>query len=165
MATIKLGEQDIHTVGQLPQVGDDAPDFTLCGVDLQDRGLDDLDGTLVLNIFPSLDTGVCAQSVRTFNERAAGLDGVTVLSVSADLPFAHKRFCGAEGIERAVGLSTFRSDFPTDYGVEIADGPMAGLCSRAVVVIGPDHKVVYTEQVPAIGDEPDYDAALEAAAA
>src|SRR5205814_10052081 len=114
----------------------------------------------VLNIFPSLNTGVCAMSVRTFNKRAAEKPGVTVLNVSMDLPFAMKRFCGAEGIERALSFSTFRTDFADRFGVKIADGPMAGLCSRAVVVVDEQGKVLHTEQVPEITTEPNYDAAM-----
>lgn len=161
MATITLGGEEIHTVGELPAVGEAAPAFELTNTDLQDITRDGVDADfIVLNIFPSVDTGVCQASVREFNERAAGLERVAVLCVSADLPFAHKRFCGAEGIEGVSGMSTFRSDFATTYGVEIADGPMRGLCSRAVVVLDADGKVVYTEQVAEIGEEPDYEAAL-----
>lgn len=161
MATITLGGEEIQTVGELPAVGEAAPAFTLTNTDLQDVSFEDVDADfIVLNIFPSIDTGVCQASVREFNERAADLDGVEVLCVSADLPFAHKRFCGAEGIEGVSGMSTFRSDFGTAWGVEIADGAFAGLLSRAVVVLDADGKVVHTEQVAEIGDEPDYEAAL-----
>jgi thiol peroxidase len=118
--------------------------------------------SIVLNIFPSIDTGVCAASVRAFNEKAAGRDDAAVLNVSMDLPFAQARFCGAEGIENVTSASTFRSSFGQDYGVTISDGPMAGLMSRAVVVVDPDGTVTYTEQVPEIAQEPDYDAALAA---
>jgi len=132
------------------------------GLDLAEKRLADFRGKKVLNVFPSLDTPVCALSVRTFNARAAGTPGVTVLNVSADLPFAQKRFCGAEGIERAVTLSSFRSTFARDYGLEIANGPLRGLCSRAVLVLDEGNRVLYTQQVPEIAEEPDYDAALAA---
>lgn len=161
MATITFGGEEIQTVGDLPAVGETAPEFKLTNADLADVSFEDVDADfIVLNIFPSVDTGVCQASVREFNERAAGMDRVAVLSVSADLPFAHKRFCGAEGIEGVSGMSTFRSDFGTTWGVEIADGAFAGLLSRAVVVLDADGKVVHTEQVAEIGDEPDYEAAL-----
>ncbi len=161
MATITLGGEEMHTVGDLPEVGAAAPELTLTNTDLQDVTLEDVDADfIVLNIFPSVDTGVCQASVRAFNERAGSMDRVAVLCVSADLPFAHKRFCGAEGLEDVSSMSTFRSDFATEWGVEIADGPMRGLCSRAVVVLDADGNVVYTEQVAEIGHEPDYEAAL-----
>jgi thiol peroxidase len=132
-------------------------------MDLADVSVGDYAGqNLVLNIFPSVDTQVCATSVRTFNERAAVLEGTTVLNVSADLPFALGRFCGAEGIENVKSASTFRSEFGETYGVRIAEGPLSGLMSRAVVVVNGDGVVTYTEQVPEIGQEPDYDAALAA---
>lgn len=160
MATITLGGEEIHTVGELPELGE-TRDFKLTNADLQDVTLDDVEADfVVLNIFPSVDTQVCQASVREFNERAAGMEGVEVLCVSADLPFAHKRFCGAEGLEHVSGLSTFRSDFAQTWGVEIADGPMRGLCSRAVVVLDADGEVVHAEQVGEIADEPDYAAAL-----
>jgi thioredoxin-dependent peroxiredoxin len=163
MAEITLRGNPIHTAGELPSVGSPAPAFTLTGSSLGDVTAGDFAGkSLVLNIFPSLDTGVCAASVRAFNERAAGRDDVAVLNVSADLPFAQQRFCGAEGIENATSASTFRSDFGDVYGVRITDGPMAGLMSRAVVVIDGDGKVIYTEQVPEIAQEPDYASALAA---
>ena len=140
MATITLGGNEIHTIGELPSVGETAPEVELTTTDLEDVTLDSYDGQyLILNIFPSIDTDVCAASVRNFNERAADLDGVVVLSVSADLPPAHKRFCANEGITNADGLSTFRSDFPTSWGVKIVDGPLQGLCSRAVVVLDKDY--------------------------
>jgi len=160
MARITLKGNPFDTSGELPAKGAVAPDFTLVGLDLAPARLADFSGKKVLNVFPSLDTPVCAISVRTFNERAAGKPGVTVLNVSADLPFAQKRFCGAEGIERAVTLSCFRSTFAKDYGLEIVDGPLAGLCSRAVIVLDEKNRVVYTEQVPEIAQEPNYDAAL-----
>lgn len=162
MATITLKGNPIHTHGELPALGSKAPAFELVGLDLSQVTLASFSGKKVLNVFPSLDTPVCAMSVRAFNEQAASLEGVTVLNISADLPFAHKRFCGAEGIEDAVNLSSFRSGFARDFGLEIVDGPMSGLCSRAVLILDEDNKVVYTQQVPEIVDEPDYAAALAA---
>ncbi|MDO5696661.1 MAG: thiol peroxidase [Dermatophilus congolensis] len=165
MANITFKGNPVSTVGQLPATGSAAPAFTLVGSDLSDVTLESLAGRqIVLNIFPSIDTGVCAQSVRTFNTKAAGLDNTTVVCASADLPFALGRFCGAEGIDNVAVGSSFRSDFGQTYGVTMADGPLAGLLSRAVVVIDAGGKVVYTEQVPEIGQEPDYDAALAALA-
>jgi thiol peroxidase len=163
MAEITFRGNPIHTVGDLPTVGSPAPEFTVTGSDLSDVSLGDFSGqNLVVSIFPSIDTQVCATSVRTFNERAAALEGTTVLNVSADLPFALGRFCGAEGIENVKTASTFRSDFGDNYGVKIGEGPLSGLMSRAVVVVNGDGVVTYTEQVPEIGQEPDYDAALAA---
>jgi len=163
MAQTALRGNPIHTVGDLPAVGDSAPVFELTDTDLQSRASSEWDGkTLVLNIFPSLDTPVCATSVRRFNELAAGKDAA-VLCVSADLPFAQKRFCGAEGIDNVVTLSAFRNEaFGSDYGVRLADGPMAGLFARAVVVVNGEGKVVHSELVPEIAQEPDYDAAMAA---
>jgi thiol peroxidase len=162
MAQITLRGNPINTVGDLPAVGSAAPAFALTGVDLGAVTNDQFSGKpLVLNIFPSIDTPVCATSVRTFNERAAA-DGATVVNVSKDLPFAQKRFCGSEGIENVSTASAFRDGFGEDYGVTIADGPMAGLLARAIVVIGADGNVAYTELVPEIAQEPDYDAALAA---
>ena len=162
MAQITLRGNPINTVGELPAVGAAAPEFTLTGTDLGNVETGQYSGkAVVLNIFPSVDTPVCATSVRTFNERAAAT-GVPVVNVSKDLPFALKRFCGAEGIENVVSASAFRSSFGEDYGVTIVDGPMAGLLGRAVVVVGADGKVTYTELVPEIGQEPNYDAALAA---
>lgn len=153
----------MHTVGELPAVGSPAPAFALTGLDLSPVTNGKFAGKpLVLNIFPSVDTPTCATSVRTFNERAAA-GGAAVLCVSKDLPFAMSRFCGAEGIGNVASASAFRDGFGEDYGVTIADGPMAGLLARAVVVIGADGTVAYTELVPEIADEPDYDAALAAA--
>lgn len=166
MAQVTLKGNPVQTSGDLPAVGSKAPSFSLVGQDLSESGLGAFAGkTCVLNIFPSVDTGVCAMSVRAFNEKAAGLEGTVVINVSADLPFAQKRFCGAEGIEGAVTLSTFRSGFGEDYGVHMTDGPLAGLCARAVVVVGADGNVVYTQLVGEITEEPDYDAALAAAGA
>jgi thioredoxin-dependent peroxiredoxin len=162
MAQITLRGNQINTVGELPAVGSQAPGFTLTGTDLGELSSSQFSGTpVLLNIFPSIDTPVCATSVRTFNERAAG-GGVSVLCISKDLPFAQKRFCGAEGIENVTTASAFRDGFGEDYGVTIVDGPMAGLLARAIVVIGADGNVAYTELVPEIAQEPDYDAALAA---
>lgn len=164
MATTRYGDLEVNTAGDLPAVGSTAPAFHLTGADLSDVTSGALAGTdVVLNIFPSIDTGVCATSVRTFNERAAGLEGATVVCVSADLPFALARFCGAEGIERVTTASTFRDPgFGSDYGVAMVDGPFRGLLARAVVVIGADGVVRHVELVPSVGQEPDYDAALAA---
>ena len=162
MAQITLRGNPINTVGELPAVGAVAPGFTLTGTDLGAVSSEQYSGkSVVLNIFPSVDTPVCANSVRTFNERAAAT-GVSVLCVSNDLPFAQKRFCGAEDIENVVTASAFRDSFGTDYGITITDGQFAGLLGRAVVVVGADGNVSYTELVPEIGQEPDYDAALAA---
>jgi len=162
MAQITLRGNQINTVSELPAVGSQAPGFTLTGTDLGELSSSQFNGTpVVLNIFPSIDTPVCATSVRTFNERAAG-GGVSVLCISKDLPFAQKRFCGAERIENVSTASAFRDGFGEDYGVTIVDGPMAGLLARAIVVIGADGNVAYTELVPEIAQEPDYDAALAA---
>jgi thioredoxin-dependent peroxiredoxin len=161
MAEITFRGNPIHTVGTLPAVGSPAPAFTLTGMDLSDVALGDFAGqNVVLNIFPSVDTAVCAASVRTFNERAAALEGTAVLNVSADLPFALGRFCGAEGIDKIRSASVFRSDFGDTYGVKIAEGPLAGLMSRAVVIVDGDGLVSYTEQVPEIGQEPDYESVI-----
>jgi len=164
MAQITLKGNPIHTAGELPAVGGDAPDFTLVGTDLSEKSLSDYAGkTVVLNILPSLDTPVCATSIRTFNEKAAGRDDAVVLCVSADLPFAHGRFCSTEGIENVEALSTFRNpEFGDAYGMRIVDGPLAGVLGRAVVVVDGDGRVTYTELVPEIAQEPNYDAALAA---
>lgn len=164
MAQTKLGDNVVNTSGNLPVAGSSAPDFTLTGNDLKDITLNQFAGKkVVLNIFPSIDTGVCAASVREFNKRAAGLQNTVVLCVSKDLPFAMKRFCGAEGINSVITASDFRSrGFGKAYGVEMTDGALAGLLARAVVVIDEQGKVKYTQLVPAIGQEPDYDAALRA---
>lgn len=163
MTTITLKGNPIETRGALPGVGTTAPAFRLCGPDLADVTEATYAGhKKVLNIFPSLDTGVCAMSVRRFNAEAAAHPDVFVLNVSADLPFAHRRFCAAEGIDKAKSLSTFRSTFAADYGLDIVTGPMTGLCSRAVLVLDADDKVVYAEQVPEIGQEPNYAAAIAA---
>ncbi len=162
MAQTALGGNPVNTNGDLPEVGAAAPDFSLTADDLSAVSKDDFAGSnVVLNIFPSVDTPTCATSVRTFNERAASMDGTTVLCVSADLPFAQKRFCGAEGIENVRTASTFKNpEFLTDYGVHLVDGKLEGLAARAVVVIDGDGNVVHSELVPEIAQEPDYDAAL-----
>ncbi len=161
MAEITLKGNPIHTSGDLPAVGSDAPDFQLVGGDLSPKSLGDFVGKRILNIFPSVDTPVCATSVRKFNEQAAGREGVHVLCISADLPFAQGRFCGAEGIEGVTNLSSFRgADFGSAYGVTITDGPLAGLLARAVVVVDENGKVTHAELVPEIAQEPDYAAAL-----
>lgn len=159
MTTITLKGNPIETVGTLPKVGDKAHDFSLLKQDLSRATLKDFAGKKVLNIFPSIDTGVCAASVRKFNEIAVKR-GVQVLCISEDLPFALKRFCGAENLDKVVTLSAFRSTFSKDYGLEIKTGPLAGLASRAVIVLDAENKVLYTEQVPEIGQEPNYEAAL-----
>lgn len=164
MATTAFKSEPVNTVGELPAVGTSAPSFDLVGTDLSPVTSDDLAGrTVVLNIFPSLDTGVCAASVRKFNQLAADLENTTVVCASADLPFAQARFCGAEGIENVTAASAFRSSFGQDYGVTMTDGPLQGLLARSVVVLDGEGNVVYTQLVPEITEEPDYDAALEAA--
>ena len=164
MATITLGGNPIHTNGELPQTGSKAPEFQLVKTDLSTATLADYAGSkLVLNIFPSVDTGTCAASVRHFNQSASALENTKVLCISRDLPFAQKRFCGAEGLENVENLSDFKSgSFGKDYGLEMTDGALAGLHSRVVVVIDENGIVMYSEQVPEIADEPNYDAALAA---
>ncbi len=164
MAEITQKGNPIHTIGNLPKIGSKAPDFVLTKTDLSDVSLKDFQGKrLILNIFPSIDTPVCSSSVRKFNEHAANLSNTEVLCVSIDLPFAHARFCGAEGLERVTSVSALRTrDFGKDYKVVITDGPMAGLFSRAVVIVNEEGDVIYTEQVPEIAQEPDYDKALNA---
>ena len=153
----------MHTVGELPAVGSPAPSFTLTADDLSSLDSGQFAGKpLVVNIFPSVDTAVCAASIRTFNQRAAA-GGATVLCVSKDLPFAMSRFCGAEGIDDVMSASAFRDSFGEDYGVTMTDGKFAGLLARAVVVVAADGTVAYTQLVPEIANEPDYDAALAAA--
>jgi thiol peroxidase len=162
MASITLGGNAINTNGKLPLVGTSAPDFQLVKNDLSVVSLSDFKGTkLVLNIFPSIDTGTCATSVRTFNSKANDLENTKVLCISRDLPFAQKRFCGAEGLENVLNLSDFKSgNFGKEYGLEIIDGPLSGLHSRAVLILDENGIVLYTEQVGEIADEPNYDAAL-----
>lgn len=164
MATVTLKGNPIHTNGELPKVGAKAPDFQLTANDLKDLSLADFAGKRkVLNIVPSLDTDVCATSTRKFNEKAGQLPDTVVLIVSADLPFASKRFCVAEGLKNVVPLSLLRDKkFAQDYGVLLTDGPLAGLCARSVVVLDASDKVTYTQLVPEIVQEPDYDAALAA---
>ncbi|HAC90236.1 MAG TPA: thiol peroxidase [Planctomycetaceae bacterium] len=162
MAQVTLKGNPIETVGNLPAVGSAAPEFTLVKQDLSDLTLSSLRGKrVVLNIFPSVDTGTCAKSVRTFNQRAASLKNTQVVCVSADLPFALGRFCGAEGIDQVITASTFRcSEFGTQYGVRFTSGPLKGLLSRSVVVIDENGKVLHAEQVSETVNEPNYDAAL-----
>ncbi len=165
MATLLHRGVTVHSAGELPPLGKKLRPFLLTGADLTDFGSEIAVGRrLVLNIFPSLDTGICAMSVRRFNELAAGLTDTLVLCVSADLPYAHKRFCVAEGIDNVVTGSTFRSGFGLDFGLTLVDGPMRGLLSRAVIVTDRDLTILHTEQVPNISQEPDYDAALAALA-
>ena len=163
MATVTLGGKPVNTNGELPATGTSAPEWTLVGADLSDKKLADYQGTrLVLNIFPSIDTGTCAASVRHFNKLASELQNTKVLCISRDLPFAQKRFCGAEGIENVETLSDFRTGaFGKDYGLALTDGPLNGLDARAVVVLNENHEVIYTELVPEIANEPDYDAVLQ----
>lgn len=160
MATITLHGDKIHTVGELPAAGTRAPAFSLTNGDLGETSLAEYAGkTVILNIFPSIDTGVCAESTRRFNTTASAGKAV-VLCISADLPFALSRFCGAEGLDKVITLSSFRNpEFGNDYGLTISDGPLRGLLSRAVIVIDASGKVAYTEQVPEIAQEPNYDAA------
>ena len=164
MADITLKGNAIQTIGNLPEIGSNAPDFTLTAGDLSHKSLSDFAGKkVILNIFPSVDTGTCAMSVREFNKKAADLKNTVILCISKDLPFAQARFCGAEGIENVVMLSDFADgNFGKSYEVEIANGPLAHLHSRAIVIINENGKVTYTEQVPEIVDEPNYDAALNA---
>jgi len=161
MATVTLGGNPNETVGELPAVGTQAPQYSLVQGDLADLTSDSLQGKrVILNIFPSIDTPTCATSVRTFNQKAAALDNTVVVCIAADLPFAMTRFCGAEGIENVKVGSSFRSTFGDDYGVTLTTGPLTGLLSRAVVVVDESGKVLHAEQVAEIADEPDYDAAL-----
>lgn len=164
MTKITLKGNQIKTIGKLPKVGKKAPKFKLVKSDLSVAKLKDFKGSkLILNITPSIDTGVCQNSVREFNKRAAALENTKVLYVSKDLPFAQARFCGAEGIENVITLSDFvKGKFGRKYGLTIKNGPMKGLLSRAVVVIDEEGMISYTEQVPEIVDEPNYEAALEA---
>ena len=163
MAKITLKGNPINTCGTLPAVGSQAADFVLTKTDFADVSLHDFDGKkIVLNIFPSIDTPVCATSVRRFNTEAAKLKNAVVLCVSVDLPFAHNRFCGADGLQNVILVSELRKrKFGEDYGVRIIDGPLAGLFSRAVVIIDEKGKVIYTEQVPEIAQEPNYEAVLK----
>ena len=162
MTKITLKGNSIHTSGELPKIGSLAKDFKLVANDLTIKTLNDFKGKkLVLNIFPSIDTGTCAASVRNFNKAAANLTNTSVLCISRDLPFAQARFCGAEGIENVFMLSDFKTgQFGKDYGLEIVDGPLAGLHSRCIVVINTEGLVIYTEQVAEITEEPNYKLAL-----
>jgi thiol peroxidase len=163
MANITLKGNPIHTCSDLPAVGSAAPDFKFIKVDLSEVSKADFAGKkCILNVFPSIDTPTCALSTKKFNEEAAKLDNTVVICVSADLPFAQKRFCAAEGIENVVTGSTFRSSFGKDYGLEIIDGPLVGLLSRCVVVINENGEVTYSEQVAEIADEPNYEKAIAA---
>ena len=163
MSQVTLKGNPVEVGGSFLQAGQAAPEFRLVAGDLSEKSLTDFAGKRkVLNIFPSVDTGVCAASVRKFNEKAASLANTAVLCVSQDLPFAQSRFCGAEGIENVVMLSAFRSPFAQDYGVALAGGPLAGLTARAVVVLDENNQVLYSELVPEIAQEPDYNSALAA---
>jgi len=164
MATVTLQGQPLQIEGQLPKPGAEAPGFRLVNAELKDVTLHDFAGRRkVLNIFPSIDTAVCATSVRKFNQRAAQLPNTVVLCISADLPFAQKRFCGAEGLNNVVTLSLMRGrSFAEDYGVAIATGPLAGLTARAVVVLDERNRVLHSQLVPEIAQEPDYEAAIKA---
>lgn len=163
MASITIKGNPIHTNGTLPEVGQNAPDFELVNTDLSTSKLSDYKGTrVVLNVFPSVDTGICAASVRAFNKEASNLSNTKVLCISKDLPFAQDRFCGAEGLENVINHSDFKTgEFGKNYGLEIIDGPLQGLHSRAVIVLDENGKVLYTEQVPEIVQEPNYSAALD----
>lgn len=164
MATVTLKGNPIHTSGELPKVGSKAPDFKLTATDLSTKSLNDFKGhNVVLNIFPSVDTGTCAQSVRQFNKEASALKDTKVVCVSRDLPFAFSRFCGAEGLDNVVSLSDFKDgNFGKTYGLDFVDGPLEALHSRCVVVINKDGIVTHAEQVGEIVDEPNYQAALDA---
>ena len=164
MARVTLRGSNVEIGGKLPGQGDSAPDFTLAGKDLADVSLSAFAGKRkILNIVPSLDTPTCQQSTRVFNEKASSMDNATVLVIAADLPFAMSRFCGAEGLENVITLSTFRAkNFHQQYGVDILDGPLRGLTARAVVVLDENNKVLHSELVPEIASEPDYQAALDA---
>ncbi len=164
MATVTLQGKPQHTVGELPKMGSAAPDFTLTKTDLSDVTLSDFLGKrILLSIFPSVDTGTCATAMRRFNEQCNDMSNVTVLCISADLPFAQKRFCAAENLTNVIPVSTFRHpDFGKSYGVMLSDGPLAGLMSRAVVILDEKGKVIYTQLVPEISAEPDYEGALGA---
>ena len=164
MSTITFKENPVNTSGNIPAAGASAPGFTLTGADLGDVTLGDYKGKkIILNIFPSIDTGVCATSVRVFNEKASSLDDCVVLCISRDLPFAQSRFCGAEGLNDVTPLSEMKDrDFGATYGMEMTDGPLKGLLARGVVVVDEQGQVLYSELVPEITQEPDYDKALEA---
>jgi len=164
MATVTLKGNNINTSGNLPKIGSQAPDFKLVKTDLSMASLNDFKGkSIVLNIFPSIDTGTCAQSVRQFNKELNEIDDVTVLCISRDLPFAQARFCGAEGLDNVINLSDFKDNsFGKTYGLDFIDGPLEGLHSRAIVIIDEKGIITYTEQVQEIVDEPNYKKAFEA---
>lgn len=163
MANITLQGNELHTSGNLPQIGSKAKNFTLVAEDLSEKSLSDFSGKrVVFNIFPSIDTGVCAASARKFNQEASSLENTVVVNVSKDLPFALKRFCASEGLDNVVNLSDFRGSFGDDFGLTMVDSPLKGLLSRAVIVLDEAGNVKYTEQVPEIAQEPDYEAALNA---
>ncbi len=165
MAEITLKGNPIHTIGDLPALGSKAPEFKLVKSDLSEVSLSDFSGKkVILNIFPSVDTGTCAASVRAFNAKASSLDNTVVLCISMDLPFAHARFCGAEGLNDVISLSGFRDNgqFQKDYGIGLIDGPLKGLNARSIVVIDDSGKVVHTQLVSETVDEPDYESALAA---
>ena len=163
MAHIKLKGQDIHTRGSVPAINSLAHDFTMVNNDLSESTLYSIKSQYkLLNIFPSLDTGTCAMSVRRFNKEAADLGNVTVLNISMDLPFAQKRFCGAEGIDKAITASVFRSDFLKYYPLEMVDGPLKGLLSRVIIVLNDRNEILHSEQVLDIAQEPNYEEALRA---
>lgn len=163
MANITLKGNEIHTIGNLPEIGSEAKNCTLVAEDLSEKSISDFAGKkVVLNIFPSIDTGVCAASARKFNEQANALENTVVVNISKDLPFALGRFCAAEGLSNVINLSDYRSNFGEVYGLTITDSPLKGLLSRAVVVLDENGNVTYTEQVPEIVQEPNYEAALEA---
>lgn len=163
MANITLHDNPVTTVGNLPEVGSNVKDFNLVNVELKPKSNQDYAGKkMIFNIFPSIDTGVCQAAARKFNEEAAKLDNTVVLNVSKDLPFALNRFCAAEGLDNVESLSDYRGTFGDDYGVQIADSPMEGLLSRAVIVADENGKILYTEQVSEIAQEPNYEAALNA---
>jgi len=163
MATIKLGGKNINTAGALPNVGTDAPDFKLTTPDLEEKTKADFSGSrVIMNIFPSIDTNVCALSVTKFNEEVQHLENTKVLAISKDLPFAQKRYVDEAKLNHIVNLSDFRDgNFGKDYGVAMTTGPLRGLLSRAIVVLDENGKVIHAQQVPEIGEEPDYDAALK----
>ena len=163
MAKTAFKGNPVETSGSLPKIGEVAPEFKLVNSSLEEVKLSDFKGkNVILNIFPSLDTGVCAASVRKFNEDASSLDNTVILGISSDLPFAASRFCSMEGIDNTIALSLFRDDsFAKDYGVLLMDGPMKGLTARAVVVVNPEGKVIYNQLVPEISEEPDYNSAID----
>lgn len=161
MATVTIKGNEVHTLGELPKIGEVAPEVIVTASDLSEKHISEYKGKkVVLNIFPSIDTGTCAMSVRKFNQEASTLENTVVLCISKDLPFAQGRFCAAEGLENVITLSAFRSDFGKIYGLEFADGPLKGLLSRVVIVLDETGKIIYEEQVSETTQEPDYDKAL-----